>query len=522
MQQLSGVDSFFLYNERGNVYNHVASLAVYDPSSAPEGKVRFKDILRHFSHRLDQSRAFRRRLVAAPHDLDRPYWIEDPDLDLEFHIRHIALPEPGDWRQLMIQVARIHSRPLDRSRPLWEAYVIEGLHRIPGLPEGSFAVFIKFHHAAVDGQAGVELLRAVHSLTPDPDPPAEDHPARYVEREPTAVELYSRAVMHTFDRTIGAGTLYAQMISKFGGALVNELMRQLDPRGTEAKKPGPFPGVVRAPKTRFNRRVSANRVIEAVALPLPAMKTVRARVEGATINDIFLAVVGGALRRYLESKQELPDRSMMALMPMNVRDPAQTTAPGNQIGGIPVALRTDLADPIERLRAVHAAADAGKQTADKMGRDLLMKMMNVLPNFAAEKFLQLYLYPQLNVTVSNVRGPDVPLYVAGARLVHFYPVSIASDYIGLNHTGFSYNGLLWISAVACRNMLPDPAFYAQCLRESFDELLAASEKLELPGAAGKGEHARHAKPAAVAPARKRAPRRSDDKSPREERSTAPR
>jgi WS/DGAT/MGAT family acyltransferase len=522
MQQLSGIDSYFLYTERGNVYNHVASLGIYDPSTAPEGKVRFKDILRHFGQRLDQSKAFRRRLVGAPHDIDRPYWIEDPDLDLEFHIRHIALPEPGDWRQLMIQVARIHSRPLDRTRPLWEAYVIEGLHRIPGLPERSFAVFIKFHHAAIDGHAGVELLRAVHSLTPDLDPPSEEHPARYAEREPTAVELYSRAVMHTVDRTLGAGTLFAQAVSKFGGVLVNEAMRQIESKPADAGAPS-LPGMIRAPKTRFSRRVSANRVVEAVALPLATMKALRTRIEGVTINDIFLAVVGGALRRYLESKQELPEESLTALMPISVRAAAPAAAPGNQIGGIPVPLRTDIADPIERLRAVHADAEGAKNTAATFGRDLIMKMMDQLPHYVAEKFLQFFLYPQLNVTVSNVRGPDVTLYVAGARLVHFYPLSIASDYIGLNHTGFSYNGLLWISAVACRNMLPDPAFYAQCLRESFDELVAASEKLPARATAGNGAGVHRPKRTVTRPARKPATnKRSVSRTPREERATSPR
>jgi diacylglycerol O-acyltransferase len=178
MEHLAGTDSYFLYTERGNVYNHVASLGIYDPSTAPGGKVRFKDILRYFSDRLDASPLFRRRLVTVPHGFDRPYWLDDPDLDLEFHVRHIALPEPGDWRQLMIQVARIHSRPLDRSRPLWEVYVIEGLDRIPGLPEGSFALFMKFHHASIDGQAGAQLLRAVHSLSAGADDLGRDAGSR--------------------------------------------------------------------------------------------------------------------------------------------------------------------------------------------------------------------------------------------------------------------------------------------------------------------------------------------------------
>ena len=165
MKLLSGMDSLFLHMEQGNQYMHVAGLGIYDPSTAPGGKVRFKQILDFFARRLDSAKVFRRRLVVAPLGLDRPYWIDEGDIDTEYHVRHTALPQPGDWRQLMIQVARIHSRPLDRSRPLWEAYVIEGLDHIPGIAKGSFALYVKFHHAGVDGEAGAEIIKVIHSLS---------------------------------------------------------------------------------------------------------------------------------------------------------------------------------------------------------------------------------------------------------------------------------------------------------------------------------------------------------------------
>ncbi len=185
MRQLSGTDSLFLRMERGNQYMHVAGLGIYDPSTAPEGKVRFKDVLNFFQTRLETLPVFRRRLVSAPFDLDRPYWIEEPDIDVEFHVRHIALPAPGDWRQLCIQVARIHARPLDRSKPLWEAYVIEGLDQIEGLPRGSFALYFKVHHCAVDGEAGTELLKAIHSLTAEDFSEPVAAQTRYRDREPS-------------------------------------------------------------------------------------------------------------------------------------------------------------------------------------------------------------------------------------------------------------------------------------------------------------------------------------------------
>jgi diacylglycerol O-acyltransferase len=477
MEQLAGTDSYFLYTERGNVYNHVASLGIYDPSTAPGGKVRFKDILRHFSRRIDANPLFRRRLVTVPHEVDRPYWLDDPDLDLEFHVRHIALPEPGDWRQLMIQVARIHSRPLDRSRPLWEVYVIEGLHRIPGLPAGSFALFMKFHHASIDGQAGAQLLRAVHSLSAEPDDVDPEPGALYAERDPTAMELYARALTHGASRAAGVARLYAATTGSLGG-LVLDRVRGLMRRGRPAHEDdAALPPLLRAPVTRFNRPVSANRVVEAVALPLDRMKAASRKLEGVTINDLFLAIVGGALRRYLESKDELPTRSLMALMPISVRDEAHASAGANQIGGAPVPVHSDIADPLKRLKAVHHDSRSAKRASDLLGRGFLKSALDVLPHVAAQALLRHVVYPQLNVTVSNVRGPEATLYVAGARLVHFYPVSIATDYVGLNHTGFSYNGVLWISAVACRNMMPDPGFYADCLRASFEALMAAIEAL---------------------------------------------
>ncbi len=269
--------------------------------------------------------------------------------------------------------------------------------------------------------------------------------------------------------------------------------------------------------------MSANRVVEAVALPVERMQLARRRIEGATINDLFLAIVGGALRRYLESKDELPATSLVALMPISTRDDGRAIA-GNQVGGVPVPVGSHIADPIARLHAVHAGAQAAKRDAEALGRGFVQAAIDELPHAAAEFLARNCVYPQLNVTVSNVRGPEATLFVAGARLVHFYPLSIATDWIGLNHTGFSYNGVMWISAVACRNMMPDPGFYADCLRASFEELMTAIEALPAPlkaGAAARGAKSRaSARPAPAAkqgratPARKPATRRPPARRPK--------
>ncbi len=233
-----------------------------------------------------------------PLSLDRPYWLEDPSFDVEFHVRHVALPHPGDWRQLCIQVARIHSRPLDRSKPLWEAYVIEGLHNIEGVPKGSFALYTKMHHAIIDGESGTELLKALHSINPEPIDfgDEDDQPRYHADREPTAVELYSRALVHNVERipglakfTVGTArrlaTLGAGAISKAAGEGLASLGKL---RSLASGDLGSLMGMM-PPQTRFSGDVSAHRVFEAVGLPLAEFKQVRAHVADVTINDMFLA-----------------------------------------------------------------------------------------------------------------------------------------------------------------------------------------------------------------------------------------
>ncbi|MBF7729925.1 wax ester/triacylglycerol synthase family O-acyltransferase [Pseudomonas sp. N040] len=482
MEQLSGLDNFMLYDEQGNVYNHVAALGIYDPSTAPNGKTRFKDILHHFKSRMGEFPIFRRKLVTVPYGLDRPYWADVGEIDVEFHIRHIALPHPGDWRQLMIQVARLHSRPLDRSRPLWEIYVIEGLDKIPGMHAGCFALFLKFHHSAVDGQHGTALLEAVHAITAE-----ETHaaPRHYVLPEsstgPTALEMLGNVAKNAVARTVGLSSLYVSTASKVGALLWQRLPKPfLADDGMTRKLP-----ISAAPLTRFNHPLSANRVVDAVQFPLSDIKLIRQGIPGCTINDVFLSVCGGALRRYLYAKGELPDESLRALMANSANEKLITKRKlrSNEIGGTPIALGTDIQDPVERLHAVRAETVNAKHTAEGLGLNLFQDLLDNLPEAAGRALMRHGLLPLLNVSASNVRGPEVPLYVAGARLLSFFPVSIATDFVGLNLTGFSYNGVLWISLVACRNMLPDPGFFTDCLRHSFNDLLEAAKSISAVRAA---------------------------------------
>ena len=331
MKQLSGADSMFLQFERGNNFMHVASLGVYDPSTAPEGGVRFKDILRFFTSRVAQFPQFRRRLVSLPFALDRPYWVEASTIDVEFHVRHIALPHPGDWRQLCIQVARLHSRPLDRSKPLWEAYVIEGLHNVAGVPPGSFALYTKMHHAIVDGESGTEIMKALHSLSPESLDFGEEESLAaevyHADSEPSLAELATRAVLNNLERVPSLAMFSldtARKVATLGAEAVTRFSNK-DDRGFLAGVRSVLSGDLSAlvpkmpPQTRFSGDVSAHRVFEAISLPLADFRRIRRQVPSATINDQFLTIVGGALRTYLSAKNELPDATMVAMVPMTLR-----------------------------------------------------------------------------------------------------------------------------------------------------------------------------------------------------------
>ncbi len=519
MKQLSGADAMFLQFEQGNNHMHVASLAIYDPSTAPTGGVRFKDVLRFFASRVAQFPQFRRRLVTLPLSLDRPYWLEDATIDVEFHVRHIAVPHPGDWRQLCIQVARLHSRPLDRSKPLWEAYVIEGLHDVPGVPPHSFALYTKMHHAIVDGESGTELMKALHSLSPDPidlDADEEEEVRYHADREPTGVELYSRALVQNLEKlpSLAKFSLQtARKIAALGAEQVGKFATEGGGAGLQTVKAllsgdmSPLMSML-PPSTRFSGTVSSHRVFEAVGLPLADFKTIRDQVGDVTVNDLFLAIVGGALRTYLSSKNELPDASMIAMVPLTLRGADKGGDRGNQVGFTAMSVHTEIADPIERLREIHAGAQTSKEISDALGKELARDLLEHLPNVVTHNLLRNVKLPGVGLIVSNVRGPDVPLYMAGARLVNYVPISIAVDSMGLNVTGFSYAGVMRICAISCREMLPDPAYFADCLSQAFEDLKRAAADL--------GGDQASPRPAKRAPRPARKPRaaRSKAKTPR--------
>lgn len=337
MQQLSGQDASFVYLETPHTPMHIGSVGIYDPATAPGGFVRFKDILRFIESRLGSARSFRQRLVRVPFDLDHPYWIEDPEFDLEYHVRHIALPKPGDWRQLAIQVARLHSRPLDLTKPLWEFTIIEGLDNVEGLPPGCFALVAKVHHAAIDGMSGVEMSAAIHDIDANMTPRDVKNDWR-PENMPRVAELLTRSyfnslvqpmrVMETIGRSLPGMAKLAATVGKGEVSLSNTRL---------------------APKTRFNAKVGGHRVFDAAAFPLKDIRAIKDAVPGATVNDVILAIIGGGLRNYLSDKGELPNDTLSAMAPISVRGEGEKAALGNLVSAMVVGLGTHIANPLERL-----------------------------------------------------------------------------------------------------------------------------------------------------------------------------
>lgn len=472
MRQLQGMDASFVALETRNSPMHIGSILIYNPATAPGGFVRYKDILRFFESRMQLSRTMRQRLVRVPFDLDYPYWVEDKDFDLEFHVRHVALPKPGDWRQLCIQAARIFARPLDLNRPPWEFTVIEGIDNVPGVAPGSYAMVTKVHHAAIDGMSGIDLMEALHTLTPDAPPP--DKPDTWKGEDlPNFAELLAKSWVHNVTNPFRQLEVAAKAMPGVAKAI----------RGLVSKD-FKLHGEMIAPRTRFNAVISPNRVVEGRSVPLAQIKAIREAVPGAKVNDVFLTIIGGAMRQYLLKHQDLPDKTLTAMAPISVRAGEEKGDMGNQVAAMIAPLGTHIADPLERLAYVHSQTINSKAMTDALGARNMTEMSKVSPALFMALGAQLYtrlglanrVAPPFTTVVTNVPGPPVPIYSTGARLESMMGLLCLTDGLGLGHVVQSYCKEATITFTACRALMPDPEFYAQCIEDSFNEVLAAAQQ----------------------------------------------
>lgn len=452
MQQLSPLDASFLYAETARAPMHVGALSIYDPSTAPNGRVGVDAIVENIRRRAGRIDCFHRRLIEVPFRLDHPYWIGDAGFRPEQHVHRVVLPDPGDRRTLRQLVARLHSRPLRRERPLWEMHVIEGLDRIGDLPKGCYGVFVKLHHAAVDGIAGIGVTLALHDLEPDP---AETPPATCKhETPPSTAELLTRAQLRGLTQPL-------------------RWLAALPELSKLASRSAP---VASAPRTRFGRDVSTERAFGFSRFPFEAVHQIEAAAPGATVNDVVLTVVGGAMHRYLASKEELPERTLLAMSPISVRARGEEGRGGNRLSQMIVPLHSDLTDPLERLVAVHAGTERGKRTARGIDPEAVRRCSELMPaswvSLASSSAAAAA--PRFNTVVSDVPGPQASLYSCGAELLQVYGAGPVADGSGLFHTALSYHGALTITTTSCSQMMPDPDFYHACLQTSYEELRAAT------------------------------------------------
>jgi diacylglycerol O-acyltransferase / wax synthase len=472
VQQLSAQDAQFLYLETANNLTHIMGVYVYDPSTAPGGKVRFKDIIRHIEGRLHTSPLFKRRLYRLPGDIDHPYWVEDEHFDIEAHMSHARLPEPGDWRQFCIATARYFSKPMDMNRPLWDVYVIEGLDRIPGIPPGSFAMLHRVHHAAVDGASGAHAFIAMSDIDPNGTPAIDAPPPEFVlGKEPSTAEILTRA----WSASMQSPVKFMNALMKMSPAILQAARKTVAEGGTTA-------GV---PETRFNVPVGPHKMFDATTVALSDCALIRKKVEGATVNDVVLATCGGALRKYLAHHKELPKESLVAVAPINRRGKeagsGKASTPGNQVSAMSVPIRTDIADPLERLAAVRDYTVEAKEAKTGISARVMTDLSQHIPGATMAAVARIltnerFAVRSTNLFISNVPGAQVPLYMAGAKLVVQYGMAPLANNMGLFIATPSYNGRISFSIISDREIMPDIAFFRQCIDDSFAEMLGATPR----------------------------------------------
>ncbi len=471
MKQLKPQDAQFLFMEDGKIASHVTSVMICDQATAPNGLVRFKEILSTIENRLSNAPLYSQKLMRLPFNVDFPYWVEDPHFDLEYHVRHGRLPEPADWRQLCIHIARIHSRPLDMSRPLWEVFVIEGLTNVENYSEGSFAIVVKMHHSAVDGTSAQEFMFSMMDAGPD-GPPLIPPPARRTmvrESTPTSNQLLTRAAVNNAT----APLRFANAALRLGPTLTKAAAR----RATQGQSEG-----VSIPSTRFNGEVSPNRAFDAAVFALADFKTVCSAFNDVKINDVVLAVCSGALRTYLSAKKELPKETLVITAPVNKRSGSGSAqeSDGNNISAMTVPLFTNIPDPLDRLKAITIASQSAKAEKSGLGARVMTDLSKHVPPFALATLGPLLINSGLaneqtgNAIVSNVAGLQFPIYFCGAKVSDAYALAPIGAGMGLFIATPSYDGRITFNVTTTRQMMPDTPFFIQCLKDSLDELLAVA------------------------------------------------
>lgn len=464
MKQLSGQDATFLYWETPDSAMHIGLVSIYGPSELTGQAVDFTTFRTHIRRNLPLSDVFRQKLAPVPFNLDHPYWIQDPDFDLDNHVRHVHLSEPS-WNAFCELVAKLHSQPLDRSRPLWEMIYIDGVGGIrEDIPPGAFATVTKIHHAAIDGATGAELTAGLHDLAPDAQ--RKVLVDRWVpDLRPTPYELIRNAVVNNIRVQPQLAKTVIDMLPVIAKTVTSTVAT---------------PGKGFGATTRFSGRVSPRRIYEAREYPVATLSEIRKLVPGATVNDAILAVGSGALRHYLDAKGELPNESLTVMAPINVRKPEEKHARGgNAVSLMTLSLCTDIADPLKRLQAIHEKTSSAKAMVNAVGARELTNANESTPAATLALSFRLVtganLFGRLgafNTVISNVPGPQVPVYLCGAKMLYWSGLGPATNGVAVGFPILSYNGNVNFGINGCARAVPDPEFLAECFDRSYEELAA--------------------------------------------------
>ena len=478
MSHLSIVDGAFLHLESPEMPMHVGSLALFDP---PAGGATdwYEAVKAHVASRMHLAPVFTRKLALMPFDLANPVWIPDDDIDLDYHVRYLVLPKPGTMAQMEALCARLHSSLLDRSRPLWEFYVIEGL------ADGRLGFYSKVHHAAVDGQAAVAMANSVFDLTPEPrrvKPPRARRGHRY---QLGVAELLGAALSNQARQVVE----FVKLLPPMAGAAVGAARQALaERRAGGAAAAGPK--LKMAPPTPFNVPITNQRAFAGVSLPLGEVKAIGKGL-GGSIHDMVMWLCSTALRDYLAEGRELPPKTLVAGVPISLRAEGDTSA-NNQVSGTVIDLATQEKDPVKRLAQIMAGTQAMKATMGSFGNLIPTDFPSLGSPWLLSGMASLYGRSRLasrlrvaNLTISNVPGPQVPLYLAGATMTGMFPLSIVVHGVALNITVQSYRGQLCFGLIACRRAVPDVGELAQALERAMGALrkLAEAQAAAAPTAA---------------------------------------
>ncbi|MFV0316463.1 MAG: WS/DGAT/MGAT family O-acyltransferase [Microthrixaceae bacterium] len=459
MRKLSGQDAAFLYGETPNWHLHVSGLMVLDAQAAPDGWSfeRFREIL---ISRIPEVPQLRWRYVDVPFGIDRPSWVEDPDMDPDFHIRRVALPRPGGDRELGEVVGRLVSYKLDRSRPLWEAWCIEGLEG------GRVAILQKMHHSIIDGVSGAGLAEVLLDLEPTPrESSTELRDEIKAERVPGQGEMFVRGLMHSAVRTPVRAARF-----------VNQTVRQAVSAVPVLRGERPVSLPLTAPRTVFNTDPTPRREFASARLELERVKALK-DASGVKLNDVVLALCSTALRSYLREHHTLPDSTLIASCPVSMRTDGDETV-GNNLGNMFASLATDIDDPLERLMTIHESTKSAKEMHQAMAAHQIMGLTETTPpgliTLAARMYTSAGLAsrtpPAASVVISNVPGPPFQLYLAGGPLEALYPMGPLLMGMSLNMTVFSIMESLDFGIMSCPDVVPEPGSIAAAIPEALTEL----------------------------------------------------